>query len=86
MVYPKNKKLTKAEQKWVEEMQGVLDRCPSERLGFYTIGDPVIHLYDRSHQKEIEAVQDDLPRIVARHGWGFDETLDFPAPVDGVCG
>lgn len=79
-------KLTKKERAWVEELQVVLDRCPSKRLGFYTIGDPVIHLYDRTHQKEIEAVEDDLPRIVARHGWGFDEVLDFPASVDGVCG
>lgn len=89
MAYPKQKaKLTKKELAWLQELQDVIDRCPSpEKIGFYTIGDPYICLYDRRHDKEIEFVEDDLPRIVAHNGWQFDEfTLDFPSAVNGVCG
>lgn len=89
MSYPKQKaKLTKKELAWLQELQDVIDRCPSpEKIGFYTIGDPAIHLYDRRHDKEIEAVEDDLPRLCYHNGWQFDEfTLNFPSAVQGVCG
>lgn len=33
--------LTKKEQAWVDELQAVINRCPSpKKIGFYTIGDP----------------------------------------------
>ncbi len=39
--------LTKKEQAWLSELQDVLDRCPSpKKIGFYTIGDKSIYLYD----------------------------------------
>ncbi len=39
--------LTKKEQAWLNELQDVLDRCPSpKKIGFYTIGDKNIYLYD----------------------------------------
>ena len=32
--------LTKKERAWLNELQEVLDRCPSpKKIGFYTIGD-----------------------------------------------
>ncbi len=37
--------LTKAEKKWVARVQRALDACPSDDIGFYTIGDPQINLY-----------------------------------------
>ncbi|MBB2478478.1 hypothetical protein HEP04_023535 [Escherichia coli] len=41
--------LTKKEQAWLSELQNVLDRCPSpKKIGFYTIGDKSIYLYDLS--------------------------------------
>ncbi len=39
-------KLTKAENKWLEDLKAILASCPSKRLGFYTIGDPGISVYD----------------------------------------
>jgi len=86
MSYPPSKKLTKKEQAWIDELQAVLDRCPSDRLGFYTISDPVIHLYDRTRADEIGTIEDDLVRILNHNGWGFDGDLKFPADVEGVCG
>ena len=39
--------LTKKERAWLNELQEVLDRCPSpKKIGFYTIGDKSIYLYD----------------------------------------
>lgn len=78
--------LTKPEAKWVKKLQKVLDECPSDRIGFYTIGDPVICLYSREFQDLIEEERDDLVRILRLNGWGFDEVLNFPNAVDGVCG
>ena len=36
--------LTAEERKWVKQVQKVLDKCPSKRIGFYTIGDNNIGL------------------------------------------
>ncbi|MCI3694228.1 hypothetical protein ABRS07_021915, partial [Escherichia coli] len=46
--------LTKKEQAWLSELQDVLDRCPSpKKIGFYTIGDKSIYLYDLRRMDEI---------------------------------
>lgn len=79
-------KLTAAEKKWVKQMNVLLAQCPSTRIGFYTIGDSDIGLYDRTHQNAIDEDGSDLVGILLRNEWGFDEVLDFPNPVDGVCG
>jgi len=39
--------LTQAERKWLKDLQRVLDRCPSTRLGFFTIGDPEVTVIDQ---------------------------------------
>lgn len=49
-------KLTKIEQKWLDDLQAVLDRCPSKRLGFYTIGDRSVTVFDRSKEGQIDAL------------------------------
>ncbi|EDX5485383.1 hypothetical protein CSU65_003685 [Salmonella enterica subsp. diarizonae] len=80
-------KLTKKEQAWVDEVNTVLSRCPSpEKIGFFTIGDPVIGLYDLRRDKEISDSDDDLVRVAQQNGWLFDERLEFPSAVNGVCG
>ena len=80
-------KLTKKEQAWVDEVNAVLARCPSpEKIGFFTIGDLVIGLYDLRRDKEISDSDDDLVRVAQQNGWLFDERLEFPSAVNGVCG
>lgn len=83
-------KLNKKERAWLDELQDVLNRCPSERLGFYTVGDPQINVYDRSKELEIERVMDasekDWCGCVLIAGANFDEWLDFPAPVHSTAG
>ncbi|HEI9813792.1 TPA: hypothetical protein SLN68_000113 [Serratia marcescens] len=83
-------KLNKKERAWLDELQEVLNRCPSERLGFYTIGDPQIVVYDRSKESEIDWVMDttekDFCGSVLIAGANFDERLDFPAAVHSTAG
>lgn len=85
-------KLTKKEQAWIDELQAVLDRCPSpKKIGFYTIGDPNISLYDLRRDKEVQAALDsrassDWCTAVASVGAGFDETIDFPSGVLSTAG
>ncbi|WP_439076075.1 hypothetical protein [Serratia sarumanii] len=83
-------KLNKKERAWLDELQEVLNRCPSERLGFYTIGDPQIVVYDRSKESEIDWVMDTTEKdwcgCVLIAGANFDEWLDFPAVVHSTAG
>ncbi|EPK7771236.1 hypothetical protein QFL30_003569 [Klebsiella oxytoca] len=80
-------KLTKKEQAWVNEVNAVLERCPSpEKIGFFTVGDSAVGLYDLRHDKEISDTNDDLIVVAQRKGWSFDERLEFPSAVNGVCG
>lgn len=84
-------KLTKAERAWVADVQAALDRCPSKRLGFYTIGDPTVTLWDRD---KIDAVFNALDNrdagefcsAVEVAGAGFDASLDFPNAVESTAG
>ncbi|EPA9109503.1 hypothetical protein [Serratia marcescens] len=46
--------LTAAEKKWVSDVQKVLNRCPSKRLGFATAGDRDITIYDNAFSQAIE--------------------------------
>lgn len=41
------KKLTKAENAWLDELEAVMKRCPSPRLQSYTTGDNNITFYDK---------------------------------------
>lgn len=79
-------KLTKKEQAWVDEVNAVLARCPSKRLGFYTIGDDQVMLYDaKKHRKGCEAENADLVAYLNRNGGAIEDCLYFTAPVEGVC-
>ncbi|KXS55009.1 MAG: hypothetical protein AWU57_605 [Marinobacter sp. T13-3] len=52
----KTKQLTKAERDWLNKLQAVLDECPSDRLGAFTIGDPSIYIYDSRFESEINEI------------------------------
>ncbi|EEW3262269.1 hypothetical protein [Escherichia coli] len=84
--------LTAKERAWIDELQAVLDRCPSpKKIGFYTIGDPTIFLYDLRRDKEVQDALDnrssgDWCTSVASVGAGFDETIDFPSGVLSTAG
>lgn len=54
----KMKPLTAAEAKWVEQLEALLAKCPSKRIGAFTVGDDYITLYDRSFDVEIDKLQD----------------------------
>ena len=85
-------KLTKKEQAWIDELQAVLDRCPSpKKIGFYTIGDPKIFLYDLRRIKEVHEALDrrsssDWCTAVQNIGADFDVTIDFPSAVESTAG
>ncbi|MBO1561834.1 hypothetical protein [Yersinia pseudotuberculosis] len=83
-------KLTAAEKKWVKEVNALLAKCPSKRIGFYTIGDNNVMLYDAEQFKDkgLEDDHRDLIAVLADHGLAFGQAfdLDFPNAVEGVCG
>ncbi|SLX01157.1 hypothetical protein [Klebsiella variicola] len=85
-------KLTKKERAWVDEVNSVLARCPSpEKIGFFTIGDPSILLYDLRRIDEVTDALDsrnssDWCTSVKNIGAGFDETIEFPSSVESTAG
>ncbi|GKV97312.1 hypothetical protein [Pectobacterium aroidearum] len=80
-------KLTKKEREWVAEVQDVLNRCPSpEKIGFYTIGDRVVMLYDLRKSEEIFSMGLDHCVAVDRLKAGFCEVLIFPSSVESTAG
>ncbi|EFO6296694.1 hypothetical protein O5836_14210 [Escherichia coli] len=84
--------LTKKEQAWLSELQDVLDRCPSpKKIGFYTIGDKNIYLYDLRRMDVIMEALDNRSSMdwcAAVHDMnaGFDETILFPSSVESTAG
>jgi len=46
---------TKAESAWMRKVERLLLNPPSDRIGFYTIGDSELSVYDRSMEEEINA-------------------------------
>lgn len=55
------KPLTKAEAKWLSEVEKLLLACPSKRLGAYTVGDAQLHIYDKE-VSDAWLVENRLPR------------------------
>jgi hypothetical protein len=83
-------KLTPAERQWLADVQTVLDRCPSDRFGFYTIGDAQVTVYDRRQEAKINELMDtnqvsDFPIAVDRLKAEITE-LNFPQCVHSVAG
>lgn len=76
--------LTKAEKAWIAEVQAVLNKCPSKRIGFYTIGDPQVYLWDMDKKKNVFGHKGDFSPAVKDADAEFELHLDFPTPVESV--
>lgn len=84
-------KFTKEESLWLSDLQALLKKCPSNRLGFYTIGDPTVVVFDAEGLNRFEAQnghlceQIDFGEMIdvasARLG-----SIDFPNNVDATRG
>lgn len=86
----KTKPLTKAERAWLTELQDVMNRCPSDRLGFYTIGDRDVTIYDRSKEDQINDSMDkddvtDFCTAVSENNAELGH-INFPAAVHSTSG
>lgn len=83
------KPLTKVEKKWLAELQTVLDKCPSKRLGAYTTGDAVLSIYDKP---VFDRYRDANPRDERDDVWVHQDigtklcVIDTPFQIDGVAG
>jgi hypothetical protein len=85
-----NKKpLNKAERDWLLKLQAVLDECPSSRIGAYTIGDPMISIYDTRFESQINELTSsgnkDFCSAVAEVGAELG-TLKTPFAVHSTAG
>jgi len=85
-------RLTKAEAKWIKDVQAVLDACPSKRLGFYTIGDAEVVIYDRTKEEKINELIDnihsnkDFCTAVQETKADIGEGFRFPSCVHSTAG
>ena len=83
-------RLTKTERAWLDKLQNVLNECPSSRLGFYTIGDADLTIYDRKKESKIEDLQDrrgfDFGPAAGEIGALFEYQLAFPSNVHSTAG
>ena len=84
------KPLTQAEKKWLAELQSVLDACPSDRLGAYTVGDHDVGFFDR---KVCEAwllanprAELDVGEELRVSGADLKASIRFPFNVDSRSG
>lgn len=50
--------LTKEETVWLKKLQKLLDNPPSDRMGFYTTGDPTVTVYDHTWETSIHRLMD----------------------------
>lgn len=81
--------LTDDELKWIKKLNALLQKCPSDRLGFYTVGDPRVEVYDTAFEGEIEEIMNRsnsdfgpaVDKVGARLG-----SLRFPANVASTAG
>lgn len=84
--------LTIKEREWIRQVNALMARCPSpEKIGFYTIGDPSIYLYDLRRIDEVTNALDsrnasDWCTAVQAIGAGFDAEIEFPSAVESTAG
>ncbi|ANZ52241.1 hypothetical protein Ahp2_59 [Aeromonas phage Ahp2] len=83
------KPLTAAEAKWVKDLQTLLNKCPSKRMVAFTIGDPMVVIYDSSFSGEIDDIMNrsnkDVCQVVTALGAEL-ATVTFPFPVESTAG
>ena len=82
--------MTKEERAWVKKLQRLLSNPPSDRLGFFTVGDRDVTIYDCTKDQEINDYHDTketgefcgaVDHFDARLG-----ELIFPSGVHSTCG
>ncbi len=56
----KTEPLTKQEAIWLHKLEKILMNPPSQRIGFYTIGDAYLSAYDRSREIDINNALDQI--------------------------
>lgn len=88
--------LTAEEKKWLKQFQSLMNRCPSRRLGAFTIGDPDLTIYDKEvfddYRFNLESCAKnqhsaDRDDVEIHHELGTVLAhITMPFPVDGVCG
>ena len=82
--------LTKQEKSWVKKLNKLLAECPSDRIGFATIGDSDVFMFDLTRYDEISSKLDrggwDFMPTAQHIGAKFDEVLTFPANVESTAG
>ncbi|MEE9924002.1 MAG: hypothetical protein PBV01_11640 [Brucella anthropi] len=82
--------LTDAESKWLKRLKKALRECPSSRLGFYTIGDDNVFVYDKSFDAEINELLDaEKGKDFCTAVYELDADLDcirFPSNVHSTAG
>ena len=84
------KPLTAAETKWLDKFQDLMNKCPSERLGAFTTGDPYLSIYDKVY---FDAFRESEGFYTEQDDVHVHESLstvlyvvDMPFQVDGICG
>lgn len=89
------KDLNKKEKVWMDKLQKLLDECPSKRIGFFTIGDRDLTLFDLERSDEISDLMNsgrgntDFCVAVRELDAGFEwpyEANNFPTPVESTAG
>lgn len=76
--------LTPEETKWLKKLQKLLNECPSERLGFYTVGDADLTVYDNTNESNFDTGID-FPMAVDLEDAALGY-LRFPANVVATVG
>jgi hypothetical protein len=76
--------LTSDENKWLKKLQRVLNECPSKRLGFYTIGDHDVFVFDKDKEHLLDGERD-FCVMVDEHDAGLG-ILIFPSGVYSTAG
>lgn len=86
----KTMKLTAAEQAWLTRLNEVLAECPSPRLGFFTIGDPSIHVFDKRREQEANTMMEEKHRdfglCCEELGILSPRSILFPSAVHSTAG
>lgn len=76
--------LTPEETKWIKRVQRALDACPSDDLGFFTIGDKDVTVYRRPNGDFADHCDDFCTTVQdADANLGF---LTFPREVHSTAG
>lgn len=82
------KPLSAKEKQWISDLQAVLDKCPSSRLGFFTTGDSTVTVVDLpvTNAWEDKNGTDQDYCIAVMHAKSELGTLTFPADVQSTAG